>query len=124
MAICCGPHQASFIRAILQWGGGLGGWVFSWVGGSEALDPPPLIILRVSWVGVLPPLLSLLTGALSGGLLVPPSALFCAGTMPKSSCGCGALVGASEQAKREHLKSDRHKQWEKAKKTQRPLNFP
>ena len=45
-------------------------------------------------------------------------------TMPKSSCGCGALVGASEQAKREHLKSDRHKQWEKAKKTQRPLNFP
>ena len=56
--------------------------------------------------------------------LQPPSALFCAGTMPKSSCGCGALVGASEQAKREHLKSDRHKQWEKAKKTQRPLNFP
>ena len=37
----CVLYQASFIRAILQWGGGLGGWVFSWVGGSEALDPAP-----------------------------------------------------------------------------------
>ena len=69
---CC--VQASFIRAILQWGGGLGGWVFSRVGGSKALDPPsPLIILRVFWVGLLPHLLSLVTGALSGCLLVPLS---------------------------------------------------
>ena len=65
------------------------------MGGSEALDPPPFIILSVSWVGLQPPLLSLVTGALSGCLLVPPSA--CADTMPKSPCGCGALVGASEQ---------------------------
>ena len=54
-------------------GGGLGGWVFSRVGGSKALDPPPLIILRVFWVGLLPHLLSLVTGALSGCLLVPLS---------------------------------------------------
>ena len=34
--------QASFIRAILQGGaGGLGGRVFSWVGGSKGLDPHP-----------------------------------------------------------------------------------
>ena len=31
-----GIYQASFIRI-------LGGWVFSRVGGSEALDPPPLL---------------------------------------------------------------------------------
>ena len=54
-------------------GGGLGGWVFSRVGGSKALDPPPLIILRVFWVGLLPHLLSLVTRALSGCLLVPLS---------------------------------------------------
>ena len=68
-----GQEQASFMRIKLQWGGGLGGWVFSRVGGSKALDPPPLIILRVSWVGLLPHLLSLVTGALSGCLLVPLS---------------------------------------------------
>ena len=45
------------------------------MGGSKALPPPPPIILRVSWVGLLPPLLSLVTGALSGCLLVPVSAL-------------------------------------------------
>ena len=33
--------QASFIRAILQGVGGLGGWVFSRVGGSKGLDPHP-----------------------------------------------------------------------------------
>ena len=44
------------------------------MGGSKALDPPPpLIILRVFWVGLLPHLLSLVTGALSGCLLVPLS---------------------------------------------------
>ena len=32
--------QASFIRIKLQWRGGLGGGVFSRVGGSKALDPP------------------------------------------------------------------------------------
>ena len=36
-------EQASFIRIKLQWGGGLGGGVFSRVGGSKALDPPPLL---------------------------------------------------------------------------------
>ena len=51
-------------------GGSPAGWV-----GVELWTPPPLIILRVSWVGLLPPLLSLLTGALSGCLLAPPSAL-------------------------------------------------
>ena len=45
------------------------------MGGSKALDPPPLIIPRVSWVGLQPPLLSLVTGALSGWLVVPLSAL-------------------------------------------------
>ena len=100
-------------------GGSSAGWV-----GLKLWTPPPLIILRVPWVGLQPPLLSLVTGALSGCLLMPPSALPCAGTMPKSLCGCGALVGASEQAKRENLKSERHKQWEKAKKSQRPLTFP
>ena len=39
--------------------------------GLKLWSPPPLIIPRVSWVGLLPPLLSLLTGALSGWLLVP-----------------------------------------------------
>ena len=64
--------QASFIKIKLQWGGG----GFSRVGGSKALDPPPRrIIPRVSWVGLLPPLLSLVTGALAGCLLVPLSAL-------------------------------------------------
>ena len=44
------------------------------MGGSKALDPPPpLIILSVFWVGLLPHLLSLVTGALSGCLLVPHS---------------------------------------------------
>ena len=47
--------------------GGLGGWVFSRVGGSKALDPAPLIIPRVSWVVLLPHLLSLVTGALFAG---------------------------------------------------------
>ena len=46
------------------------------MGGSKALDPPPpLTIPRVSWVGLQPPLLSLVTGALSGWLLVPFSVL-------------------------------------------------
>ena len=45
------------------------------MGGSKAQDPPRLIIPRVSRVGLLPPLLSLVTGALSGWLLVPLSAL-------------------------------------------------
>ena len=56
----------------------MGGGV--WVGGSSAgwlglklWTPPPLIILRVFWVGLLPHLLSLVTGALSGCLLVPLS---------------------------------------------------
>ena len=63
-----GARQASFIRIKLQLGGGV------WVGGSKGLDPPPpLMILRVSWVGLLPHLLSLVTGALSGCLLVPLS---------------------------------------------------
>ena len=31
-----------------------------------------------------------------------------AGTMPKSLCGCGVFVGSSEQAKREHLKNEKH----------------
>ena len=44
--------------------------------------------------------------------------------MPKSLCGCGVLVGSSEQAKREHLNSGKHKQWVQGKKSQRPLNFP
>ena len=59
----------------------MGGGV--WVGGSSAgwgglkLWTPrtSLIIPRVSWVGLLPHLLSLVTGALSGCLLVPLSAL-------------------------------------------------
>ena len=58
----------------------MGGGV--WVGGSSAgwvgrnlWTPPPLIIPRVSWVGLQPPLLSLVTGALSGWLLVPLSAV-------------------------------------------------
>ena len=68
-------HQASFIRIKLQWGGGLGGGLFSQVGGSKALNPPPLIIPRVSWVGLLPHLLSLVAGALFGCLLVPLSLL-------------------------------------------------
>ena len=67
--VAIGKWQASFIRIKLQWGRG------GWVGGSKALDPPPLIISRVSWVGLLRPLLSLVTGALSGCLLVPLSAL-------------------------------------------------
>ena len=46
----------------------------------------------------------------------------CAGTMPTSLCGCGVFVGSSEQAKREHLRSTN--KWVKAKKSQRPLNFP
>ena len=48
----------------------------------------------------------------------------CAGTMPKSLCGCGVSVGSSEQAKREHLKSAKHKQWVQGTNRQRPLNFP
>ena len=65
--------QASFIRAILQGGaGGLGGWVFSRVGGSKALDPPPSYNSE-GFLGWAPHLLSLVTGALSGCLLVPLS---------------------------------------------------
>ena len=47
-----------------------------------------------------------------------------AGTMPKYLCGCGVFVGSSEQAKRGHLKSAKHKQWVQGKKSQRSLNFP
>ena len=43
------------------------------MGGSKALDPPPHPI--ISWIGLLPHLLSLVTGALSGCLLVPLSSL-------------------------------------------------
>ena len=71
-----GGGRASFLRAICKGGGGV------WVGGSSAgwlglklWAPTPLIIPRVSWVGLLPHLLSLVTGALSGCLLVPFSAL-------------------------------------------------
>ena len=113
-------------------GGVLGWWVFSRVGGSKALDPPPLIIPRLFWVGLLPPLLSLLTGALSGCLLVPLSALSLCRYNAKSLCGFGVFVGfrgsreqtgsKSQNPKREHLKSEKHKQWVKAKKSQRPLN--
>ena len=56
-------NQASFVKTILQGGAG------------KALDPPPLIILRVSVVGLLPHLLPLVTGALSCCLLVPFSGL-------------------------------------------------
>ena len=64
--------QALLIRIKLQGGGGCpGGWVFSRVGGSKALDPPPFIIPRVSWVGHLPQPLSWLTEALSGCVLLP-----------------------------------------------------
>ena len=62
-------EQASFIRIKLQWGGA-SGWV-----GLKLWTPPPLMIPRVSWVGLQPPLLSLVLGALSGWLLVPLSAL-------------------------------------------------
>ena len=51
-------------------GGSSAGWV-----GLNLWTPPPLIIPRVSWVGLQPPLLSLVTGALFGWLLVPLSAL-------------------------------------------------
>ena len=51
-------------------GGSSAGWV-----GLELWSPPPLLIPRVSWVGLQPPLLSLVTGALSSWLLVPLSAL-------------------------------------------------
>ena len=58
------------LRGLSCKGGGV------WVGGSKALEPPPLFVIpRVSRVGLLPPLLSLVTGALSGCLLVPLSAL-------------------------------------------------
>ena len=68
-------YQALFIRIKLQWGGGSGGGASAgWVG-LKLWTPPPLIIPRVSWVGLQPPLLSLVTGALSGGLLAPLSAL-------------------------------------------------
>ena len=67
-----GVDQASFFRIKLQLG--LGEWVSSLVGGSKALDPPPYNS-EGSWVGLLPPLLSLVTGALSGCLLMPLSAL-------------------------------------------------
>ena len=73
-----GRNQASFIRAILQ-GGGV------WAGGSSAgwvglklctcTCTCPSLIPRVSWVGLLSHLLSLVTGALPGCLLVPLSAL-------------------------------------------------
>ena len=76
-ALAYASHQASFIRAILQGGGGgfwVGGSSAGWVG-LKVWTPTPLIIPRVSWVGLLPHLLSLVTGALSGCLLVPFSAL-------------------------------------------------
>ena len=70
-----GGEQASFIRAILQRGGvWVGGSSAGWVG-RKLWTPTPLILPRVSWVGLLPHLLSLVTGALSGCLLVPFSAL-------------------------------------------------
>ena len=34
------------------------------------------------------------------------------GTMPKYLGGSGAFVGSSDGAKREHLDSDKHKQWQ------------
>ena len=39
-------------------------------------------------------------------------------------CGCGATISNADQAKRGHLKSDWHVQWERAQKTMRPLNDP
>ena len=77
-------HTPSPIR---RWGTGLvyknevargsgGGWVFNRVGGSKALEHPPLFIIpRVSWVGHLPHPLSLFTEALSGWVLLPLFAL-------------------------------------------------
>ena len=114
-------HHAMFIRIKLQGARG-------WVGGSSAGWVglklwTPLTILRVSWVGLLPPLLSLLIGALSSCLLVPLSALSLCRHHAKN-CGCGVFVGSFEQAQREHLKGEKYKQWVKAKKSQRPLNFP
>ena len=50
------------------WVGGSAGWVSS-------SGPPSSYNSEGSWVGLQPPLLSLVTGALSGWLLVPLSAL-------------------------------------------------
>ena len=67
--------QASFIRAILQGRGGLGGWVFSRVGGSKALDPHPSYNSEgfLGWAPATPSFFG--QEALSGCLLVPFSAL-------------------------------------------------
>ena len=46
-----------------------------------------------------------------------------AGTMQEALCGCRAFVGSSDGATREHLKSEKHKQWEKANKSIRPIKF-
>ena len=54
-------------------GGSSAGWV-----GLQLWTPTPLIIPRVSWVGLLPHLLSLVTGALSRSLVwLFAGALFC-----------------------------------------------
>ena len=64
-------YKSYFARGGGVWvGGSSAGWV-----GLKLWTPTPLIIPRVSWVGLLPHLLSLVTGALSGCLLVPFSAL-------------------------------------------------
>ena len=45
----------------------------------------------------------------------PFSLCLSVGTMP----GCGAFVGSSNGAKREYLKSEKHKPWQKAKRNMR-----
>ena len=48
-----------------------GGRGSGWVGLKLWIPPPPSYNYEISWVGLLPPLSSLLTGASSGCLLVP-----------------------------------------------------
>ena len=113
-------RNSEFSRINLQ-GGGVGLQPGGWVSGSG--PPPSLIFPRVSWVGLLANLLSLFTEALSSCVWLLLFALFLCRHCAQTCLWLGAFVSSSHGAKREHLKSEKHKQWEKAKKSVRTLTF-
>ena len=89
--------------------------------GLKLWTPAPLVLPTVSWVGLLSHLLSSFAEVLSSCVQLLLSTLSLCRHLQNSLSGCGGFVGSSDGDKSEHLKSEKHKQWEKANKSVRPL---
>ena len=92
----------------LQGRGGLGLWT-----------PPPLIIRRLSGVGLLPHLLALLTECLSSCVRLPPFLfVFMRAPYRNFFVVVGDLLVLLMGLKGKHLKSEKHRQWQESRTEQ------